>query len=773
MMAEDQLTHIDTMTNVELRAELKRRGCSTSGNKKDLITKLHAALKKEPEQSLLRDSVEHPQNETPVIHTTLPIDDQATAQHPSVYTLSIPQDDFPSSAPIIPTLQQLPITSSVEDEQYSTINVSKLDDIAIVSSTFEKKTRARSKKSSIDSSSNENSNTTSNQQVINNEQNVLDVSSNDNNVEMKSFVSKSIEEEQKDIEKIGAELYPSSVGNNSAKLESIIKEIPSSDEQQHSNQSKSEQQDNQSATIDEEKNSATNVVNDDTKNQNEVIDQSSDINLSADLKAATTEHQETTKEKNSATNVVNDDTKNQNEVIDQSSDINLSADLKAATTEHQETTKEDESSSMNKPVEKAASQQLKTNQSQTSSLMKGLHRSTNNKINLSSGILKTLIPDISLLRESVINDQLDALINDQSNDNPEQSTNELVLETNITNEFLPCDSMTIGDLADQKQQTNRTVVMNIVFNSSSLNDDINVRKKQNLTSTHVSSFESKTSIDGKTNTIITDEPIRIRNITAINEPLSQILYISGLTRPFSLLQLKELLHRYGTLVDGQFWLNKIKSQCLVAYNTIEEAQNAREALDGCRWPSTNPKILSVRFAQQNELEFSKTHDLPPDQMSMDAIERIIQDKSNIIPSRRSPSPIDGIKLNTKKNHLGVREWNMSKLQEEKCSGFIIPEEKHEEESIKSNESPMKGLDEYFRKTKSKPSIYWLPLTEEQIIERNHRQEQRNAERGEARKKQELDENIQISDSKSHRRLLPSQEKRKRSPSSLKRNSKRH
>ncbi|CAF0835045.1 unnamed protein product [Rotaria sordida] len=729
MMAEDQLTHIDTMTNVELRAELKRRGCSTSGNKKDLITKLHAALKKEPEQSLLSDSVEHPQNETPVIHTTLPIDDQATAQHPSVYTLSIPQDDFPSSAPIIPTLQQLPITSSVEDEQYSTINVSKVDDIAIVSSTFEKKTRARSKKSSIDSSSNENSNTTSNQQVINNEQNVLDISSNDNNVEMKPFVSKSIEEEQKDIEKIGAELYPSSVGNNSAKLESIIKEIPSSDEQQHSNQSKSEQQDNQSATIDEEKNSATNVVNDDTKNQNEVIDQSSDINLSADLKAATTEHQETTKE--------------------------------------------DESSSMNKPVEKAASQQLKTNQSQTSSLMKGLHRSTNNKINLSSGILKTLIPDISLLRESVINDQLDALINDQSNDNPEQSTNELVLETNITNEFLPCDSMTIGDLADQKQQTNRTVVMNIVFNSSSLNDDINVRKKQNLTSTHVSSFESKTSIDGKTNTIITDEPIRIRNITAINEPLSQILYISGLTRPFSLLQLKELLHRYGTLVDGQFWLNKIKSQCLVAYNTIEEAQNAREALDGCRWPSTNPKILSVRFAQQNELEFSKTHDLPPDQMSMDAIERIIQDKSNIIPSRRSPSPIDGIKSNTKKNHLGVREWNMSKLQEEKCSGFIIPEEKQEEESIKSNESPMKGLDEYFRKTKSKPSIYWLPLTEEQIIERNHRQEQRNAERGEAQKKQELDENIQISDSKSHRRLSPSQEKRKRSPSSLKRNSKRH
>jgi hypothetical protein len=27
---------------------------------------------------------------------------------------------------------------------------------------------------------------------------------------------------------------------------------------------------------------------------------------------------------------------------------------------------------------------------------------------------------------------------------------------------------------------------------------------------------------------------------------------------------------------------------------------------------------------------------------------------------------------------------------------------------------MKGLDDYFRKTKAKPSIYWLQLTEEQV-----------------------------------------------------------
>ena len=60
----NQLTRIDSMTNVELRAELKRRGCPTSGNKKDLLAKLRAALQKEYEQaaleaSSLNDSMTH------------------------------------------------------------------------------------------------------------------------------------------------------------------------------------------------------------------------------------------------------------------------------------------------------------------------------------------------------------------------------------------------------------------------------------------------------------------------------------------------------------------------------------------------------------------------------------------------------------------------------------------------------------------------------------------------------------------------------------------
>jgi hypothetical protein len=72
-MADAQLTRFESMTNVELRAELKRRGCPTSGNKKDLLAKLRASLEKEYEQNLPQHSVGYPQNETPVTYTNLQV----------------------------------------------------------------------------------------------------------------------------------------------------------------------------------------------------------------------------------------------------------------------------------------------------------------------------------------------------------------------------------------------------------------------------------------------------------------------------------------------------------------------------------------------------------------------------------------------------------------------------------------------------------------------------------------------------------------------------
>lgn len=50
---------------------------------------------------------------------------------------------------------------------------------------------------------------------------------------------------------------------------------------------------------------------------------------------------------------------------------------------------------------------------------------------------------------------------------------------------------------------------------------------------------------------------------------SNILYITNLVRPFTVLQLKSLLARTGKIVENGFWIDKIKSKCFVKYETVE------------------------------------------------------------------------------------------------------------------------------------------------------------------------------------------------------------
>ncbi|CAF0749508.1 unnamed protein product [Adineta steineri] len=626
-MADDQLTNqlkrIESMTNVDLRTELKQRGYSTSGNKKDLLVKLRNALQNEYEENL-KNSVDNSQNEISIPDKDLSINDQINTHHSPVVI-----------SQTIDTCSVL--VNSIPTEIIVSASINTTSDI---SSKLERK------ESTIDS------------QLQNTEQSreddliILDTPEIDNDIEVISVVGKNIAEKQNDTEKLGEISCLLTAGNSNAKSDSNIKENPLPNKQHHLNQSTLQQQENN--------------------------------HLSPDLKSTTTQKQ----------------------------DIIKSKELEAL----------------------ASQQQTKPNRSEVTLFRKSLNRSTSNKINLSSELLKTLISDISLAPESVSNNELDAVIN-YSDHYIEQVPHTSIFETNIKNS----DALTIGDLADKKQPTRRTVVMDVIVDSSSINDDLNMRKQI----TRTSSLESKTLSNEKTSTDVTDEPVRIKHANTMQGLPSQILYISGLTRPFSVFQLKGLLQRYGTLIDNEFWLDKIKSQCFVTYSTLEEAEHAYKELDGCRWPSTNPRTLSVRFGRQDELEFSKIHDLPPDQMSIDSVDRLMQEKTNKISSNRSISPVNGMKVSTKRNHTNVQEVNDSKRQEEIHSGFLITDV---DEVI--DESPVKDLDDYFRKTKAKPSIYWLPLTEEQVIERA---EQRKDKRNLKEKNEDYSEKTSNSKSRNKRK----------------------
>ncbi len=80
--------------------------------------------------------------------------------------------------------------------------------------------------------------------------------------------------------------------------------------------------------------------------------------------------------------------------------------------------------------------------------------------------------------------------------------------------------------------------------------------------------------------------------------------VEHLVRPFTLNQLKELLSRTGEIdgSDAGFYINKIKSVCVVRYARASGARDTVAALNNVKWPSTNPKSLSVTLTDREEFE---------------------------------------------------------------------------------------------------------------------------------------------------------------------------
>ena len=131
---------------------------------------------------------------------------------------------------------------------------------------------------------------------------------------------------------------------------------------------------------------------------------------------------------------------------------------------------------------------------------------------------------------------------------------------------------------------------------------------------------------------------------------------------------------------------------------------AREAIDGCRWPSNNPKTLCARFARQEEVtlsprslihpaifssqfDFSKSHDLSPDQMTIGKRANLsftpvyvrLSDALNprahdLLKTNKATHAADESKSNGNTNRREVREWDREKLSNEQPTGFLISDE---------------------------------------------------------------------------------------------------
>ncbi|XP_029158671.1 apoptotic chromatin condensation inducer in the nucleus isoform X2 [Nylanderia fulva] len=221
---------------------------------------------------------------------------------------------------------------------------------------------------------------------------------------------------------------------------------------------------------------------------------------------------------------------------------------------------------------------------------------------------------------------------------------------------------------------------------------------------------------------------------------TNILLIKNLVRPFTLNQIKELLSRTGTIVENGFWMDRIKSKCIVEYSNEDQAFETRQALHGISWPMSNPKKLHVEYATKDDME-------------------IARESSKEQPVARKAEPLSSDpwqqdwsrdeKINTTKVTV-VREWDLGK---EDGQQHMREKEREKKEHDKKRRArsrspaldahlsaparkfkkkeddppPAKLLDDLFRKTKAVPCIYWLPLTNEQIVVKEEMRRQHMAE----------------------------------------------
>ncbi|XP_012283744.1 apoptotic chromatin condensation inducer in the nucleus [Orussus abietinus] len=223
---------------------------------------------------------------------------------------------------------------------------------------------------------------------------------------------------------------------------------------------------------------------------------------------------------------------------------------------------------------------------------------------------------------------------------------------------------------------------------------------------------------------------------------TNILLIKNLVRPFTLNQIKELLSRTGTIVENGFWMDRIKSKCFVEYSNEDQAFETRQALHGISWPISNPKRLQVEYATKDDMELAR--ELSKDQPIPRKTEPLLpsdpwhhdwarDERTNSAPKVTIVREWDLGKedgpLHVKEKEREKKEMDKKRRQRSRSPLLEahLPAPARKFKKKEDDPPPAKLLDDLFRKTKAVPCIYWLPLTNEQIVVKEEMRRQHMAE----------------------------------------------
>lgn len=207
----------------------------------------------------------------------------------------------------------------------------------------------------------------------------------------------------------------------------------------------------------------------------------------------------------------------------------------------------------------------------------------------------------------------------------------------------------------------------------------------------------------------------LENVEQELEPTNSLL-VENLVRPFTIMQLKEVLTKHGSMIEDKFWTDKVKSKCCVMYETVEVAKATKESLHGQQWPSSNPKTLKVTYITEEAIskyqssERVKTTEIEVAVNGSNAPGKSITDRLG----EKLDDGVGSSNAETIKKRLG-----------ERTSGDLGTKSSNVNRDG-DGDDPKPQLDDLFKRTKAIPNLFWLPLSEELADIRQKEREERKA-----------------------------------------------
>ncbi|XP_034061187.1 apoptotic chromatin condensation inducer 1b isoform X2 [Gymnodraco acuticeps] len=404
-------------------------------------------------------------------------------------------------------------------------------------------------------------------------------------------------------------------------------------------------------------------------------------------------------------------------------------------------------------------------------------------ISITTDSLKSLIPDIRVKEEAVVELHPEELQMSGDEESPDPSVGDqdkgLKIRRTVT-QVVPGDAQENGQTNEEEEVEKTEKEKRRRTSRDKRNNSVSEEAMETQISVKIEGDEKKvTPSDSlvrrsisqqKSGVSVTiDDPVRTtRQPSPPQGKVSKIIHVTNLVRPFTLGQLKELLNRTGSVLEDCFWIDKIKSHCFVTYGTTEEAVATRAALHGVKWPSSNPKVLNVDFCEQDEMDIhkgilkperEKPHAVAPQSAPPSRLPPLMPERDH----EREQNPewdrgMGGVRelwverqreMERRERARGEREWDRDKVREFARPGEDRPRsrsrERRRRERAKSkerktekkgDEPPAKLLDDLFLKTKAAPCIYWLPLSEEQAAHRTQERTEQQKERVQRRKERQ-------------------------------------